>query len=224
MSPRKLQYYRFLFQSPGSTHYLHCPSKEIGSISPTVLSINLSSWLQSHAFSFLAAHPMVLASSGCWVLLQQLGLTQASIMHNQWCQASAALHHNFMHLEPVPPGDSYTWPSSCAPLDPTMTISGTHPTFHSEFATQKFFFPQWCWIILHQLLFLNYTYSALIVSLVLLFLPLKPEPSRQSCWILLLEVAILQKLHFLSFVVLELAQKINLEPRDLQGFGSWTLE
>ena len=53
------------------------PPKRLGHFSSSALCITLiSGWLHSPVPSVPAAHPMVLASSGCWVLLQ-LGLTDS---------------------------------------------------------------------------------------------------------------------------------------------------
>ena len=72
-----------------------------------------------------------------------------SLTLTQWCQASAALHDNFMLSKPVQPGDSYIWRSPTAPLGPTL-ISGAHIPCHSENTSQNIL-PQWCWYLLHLL-------------------------------------------------------------------------
>ena len=139
---------------------ISAPSTRLGQFHSSALCITLSSgWLHSTAPAVLATYPRVLVSSVGWVLLLQLGLTHSLPMFTQWCQTSAALHENFTLLKQIPPGDSYTWPSTVEPLGSILMISGTH-LFHSENTTQKIVC-QWCWFLLHHLEFLNYSYPAL---------------------------------------------------------------
>ena len=57
---------------------ISAPPIRLGHILSSALCITLSScWLHSTVPAALAAHHMVLANSGCWVLLLQLGLTHS---------------------------------------------------------------------------------------------------------------------------------------------------
>ena len=133
------------------------PLKRLGHFSSSALSITLrSGWLHSPAPAVLDAHPMVLTSSGCWVLLLQKCLTHSLPMIAQWCQALAALHENFMYSKPVPLGwFLYMNKSSCTTksnLDylwntPALSFIKCYPNT----------LPRWCW-------FLHSSWSPLILE------------------------------------------------------------
>ena len=81
------------------------PLKRLGHFSSSALSITLrSGWLHSPAPAALVAHPTVLTSSRCCVLLLQKCLTYILPMIAQWSQDSSALHDNLMHSKSVPLG------------------------------------------------------------------------------------------------------------------------